>query len=301
MYQSGDEPDIVKDFSDVSWSEYASFKAKVVPSIPSGKNWPSCWNFLRGQGVTPSGYIQWQQSGFTGNGGNSGTPVNNGGNSGTPVNSDCSCGKGLCKSQWNYCGTGNDFCGNGCQCGSCYSKGNSGTPVNNGGNSVTPVNNGGNSGTPVNNGGNSDCSCGAGLCKSQYGYCGTSDEFCGNGCQCGSCYSKGSCSCAAGLCLSQYGYCGDTSNHCGEGCKCGACLASAATDTQTVKEGDSTNSATVTTTSTETTATTAASGSQSGTSGSQSGTPGWAIGLLTLGVIITILLVATIALIIRRR
>ncbi|XP_034680144.1 endochitinase EP3-like [Vitis riparia] len=36
-----------------------------------------------------------------------------------------------------------------------------------------------------------NCGCAAGLCCSQYGYCGTGDDYCGTGCQAGPCYSSG--------------------------------------------------------------------------------------------------------------
>lgn len=53
------------------------------------------------------------------------------------------CPQGLCCSQYNYCGTGPEYC----QAGSC---------------------NGGVGGT-----------CASGLCCSQYGYCGTGPDYCG--------------------------------------------------------------------------------------------------------------------------
>uniref|UniRef100_A0A7N2MTW3 Chitin-binding type-1 domain-containing protein n=1 Tax=Quercus lobata TaxID=97700 RepID=A0A7N2MTW3_QUELO len=34
-----------------------------------------------------------------------------------------------------------------------------------------------------------ECGCDSGLCCSQYGYCGTSDAYCGAGCQEGHCYT----------------------------------------------------------------------------------------------------------------
>ncbi|KDP44262.1 hypothetical protein JCGZ_05729 [Jatropha curcas] len=36
-----------------------------------------------------------------------------------------------------------------------------------------------------------NCGCGASLCCSQYGYCGTGDPYCGQGCQQGPCYGGG--------------------------------------------------------------------------------------------------------------
>ncbi|KAK3683378.1 hypothetical protein B0T22DRAFT_246586 [Podospora appendiculata] len=63
-------------------------------------------------------------------------------------------------------------------------------------------------------------SCAAGLCCSQWGYCGTTDEYCAAGCQpaFGSCKNTvptGSCgagigSCQPGYCCSQWGFCGTT-------------------------------------------------------------------------------------------
>ncbi|KAK4792110.1 hypothetical protein SAY86_022545 [Trapa natans] len=34
----------------------------------------------------------------------------------------CGCSAGLCCSRWGYCGTGNDYCGAGCQSGPCYTS-----------------------------------------------------------------------------------------------------------------------------------------------------------------------------------
>ncbi|CAF0802732.1 unnamed protein product [Adineta steineri] len=36
------------------------------------------------------------------------------------------CAAGLCQSQWDYCGTGDDYCGNGCKSGPCYGSGGGG-------------------------------------------------------------------------------------------------------------------------------------------------------------------------------
>lgn len=37
-----------------------------------------------------------------------------------------------------------------------------------------------------------NCGCASDFCCSKYGYCGTTDEFCGDGCQAGPCRSGGS-------------------------------------------------------------------------------------------------------------
>ena len=34
---------------------------------------------------------------------------------------NCGCDSDQCCSQWGYCGTGDDYCGDGCQSGPCYS------------------------------------------------------------------------------------------------------------------------------------------------------------------------------------
>ena len=71
-----------------------------------------------------------------------------------------------------------------------------------------------------------NCGCDAGLCCSQWGYCGTGDDFCGTGCQAGACYSGQTCGCDASLCCSQYGYCGTGDDYCGTGCQAGPCYSS---------------------------------------------------------------------------
>jgi len=80
-----------------------------------------------------------------------------------------------------------------------------------------------------------------GNCCSQYGWCGSSGDHCGTGCNSafgtcsggggstpskpvssdGTCGSQGGATCAGssfGNCCSQYGWCGSTSGHCGAGC-----------------------------------------------------------------------------------
>ena len=74
------------------------------------------------------------------------------------------------------------------------------------------------------------------LCCSQYGYCGSTSDYCGTGCQSGPCTSSsssGACdpACESGLCCSQYGYCGSTIDYCGTGCTSGPCISSTSTPT----------------------------------------------------------------------
>ena len=70
------------------------------------------------------------------------------------------CSNNKCCSQYQYCGTANDYCGSGCKspfgkCGAAYEE------------RCGPSN------------GNRKCDFG---CCSQYGYCGTSSAYCGVGC-----------------------------------------------------------------------------------------------------------------------
>ncbi|XP_034680143.1 endochitinase EP3-like [Vitis riparia] len=43
---------------------------------------------------------------------------------GSTVAQDCGCSSDQCCSQWGYCGTGDDYCGTGCQSGPCTSTSN---------------------------------------------------------------------------------------------------------------------------------------------------------------------------------
>lgn len=107
------------------------------------------------------------------------------------------------------------------------------------------------------NGNNKNYSCDAssplgGACCSQYGYCGSTQDYCGTGCQ----IAFGECAasvvkpvdanvcgptndnnrCVSGLCCSAYGYCGNTTDYCGAGCQSGFGDCSATTG----PEGDGT-------------------------------------------------------------
>jgi len=88
------------------------------------------------------------------------------------VNSQgCGCASGLCCSEYGYCGTGDAYCGAGCQSGPC--SGSSPPPPP----------------PPPPPSSSSACGggCTSGQCCSQYGYCGTGDAYCGAGCQSGPC------------------------------------------------------------------------------------------------------------------
>nr|ABY66958.1 class IV chitinase [Vitis pseudoreticulata] len=48
---------------------------------------------------------------------------------GAAVAQNCGCASGLCCSKYGYCGTGSDYCGDGCQSGPCDSSSGSGSSV----------------------------------------------------------------------------------------------------------------------------------------------------------------------------
>jgi len=122
-------------------------------------------------------------------------------------------------------------------------------------------------------------SCSNGQCCSKYGYCGTTEDYCGSGCQAGygNCNSSsnnspsasvvistdGRCGigfntkCPNGYCCSKYGYCGTSSDHCNSGCQTGygSCGSSSSNTTTTTKK--------TTTTTTKKTTTTTINGSSS--------------------------------------
>ncbi|KAK7527912.1 uncharacterized protein IWZ02DRAFT_352448, partial [Phyllosticta citriasiana] len=88
---------------------------------------------------------------------------------------------GPCCSQYGYCGTGDGFCGAGCQAdfGLCNSTSSSSTRTTPSAPASTfPV---GACGPAA--GGQNCANAPSGPCCSQYGYCGTGNGFCGAGCQ----------------------------------------------------------------------------------------------------------------------
>ncbi|KAJ1980487.1 hypothetical protein H4R35_001107 [Dimargaris xerosporica] len=114
------------------------------------------------------------------------------------------CPAGLCCSKYGYCGTGADYCGDGCKGGACTK--------------------------PPTGLCNANNPCPGNACCSQWGYCGTTAEYCGAGCVSGPCWNGGSGQCSktkpcpdASDCCSQFGYCGKTSEYCGAGCQNGPC------------------------------------------------------------------------------
>ncbi|KAK8156434.1 hypothetical protein BKA80DRAFT_225161, partial [Phyllosticta citrichinensis] len=134
---------------------------------------------------------------------------------------------GPCCSQYGYCGTGDGFCGAGCQAdfGVCNGTSPSSTTALA---SQSPAQSSAQSSSLV--------SPGTGPCCSQFGFCGTGEGFCGAGCQAayGECnstsssaYPEGACGPTAGgqnctnapsgPCCSQYGFCGRDDGFCGAG------------------------------------------------------------------------------------
>ncbi|WP_445946280.1 hypothetical protein [Shewanella sp.] len=63
LYTTGSEDGNDYDTSQgVIWKDYANCKAAVVPSIVKSEYYPSAQTYFEQQGVTLSGYIQWQQT-----------------------------------------------------------------------------------------------------------------------------------------------------------------------------------------------------------------------------------------------
>ncbi|CAF1453416.1 unnamed protein product, partial [Rotaria sordida] len=121
--------------------------------------------------------------------------------------------KNQCLSKWGYCGTGLDYCGDGCQAGPC-----TGT--------TTPI-------TTSTTAGGLACSDPT-QCRSKWGYCGTGSAYCGDGCQAGPCMgtttpittstTAGGLACSDPTqCRSKWGFCGTGSDYCGDGCQAGPC------------------------------------------------------------------------------
>jgi hypothetical protein len=64
LYTTGEETSNHYDtIAGVKWSEYATAKAVVIPSIVTGSLYSSAESYFRSQGVTIEGYVQWSQSG----------------------------------------------------------------------------------------------------------------------------------------------------------------------------------------------------------------------------------------------
>lgn len=125
----------------------------------------------------------WYRTSHSGNTGGS-TPPPTGGT--TSPDETCGgsnayiCPSGQCCSQYGWCGTTTDYCGTGCQSafGTCA-----------GGTAPPPPPSGGNGGTSGGTspdetcGGSNGYTCPSGQCCSQWGWCGTTTDYCGAGCQ----------------------------------------------------------------------------------------------------------------------
>jgi len=147
-----------------------AIKAKGLTSIPVGQ----C------MGEDPS---LWYTTSRSSSGGGTTPPPSSG-----TISPDSTCGgsngyicpSGQCCSQYGWCDSGSEYCGDGCQIayGSC--TGTSAPPPPSGGSGSNP---------PPNTltgecGPSSGYGCGS-LCCSQYGYCGSDDTYCAAGCQSG--------------------------------------------------------------------------------------------------------------------
>eukprot|EP01126_Amoeba_proteus_P026417 TRINITY_DN2615_c0_g1_i1.p1 TRINITY_DN2615_c0_g1~~TRINITY_DN2615_c0_g1_i1.p1 ORF type:complete len:580 (+),score=68.60 TRINITY_DN2615_c0_g1_i1:35-1774(+) len=87
LYTTGQETS--NDYSTnmgISWSEYSSSKAAIVPSLVSGSMYSSAQTYFQTHGITLKGYIQWQQNAQSTSGGpstNSGGSTSGGSTGGT--------------------------------------------------------------------------------------------------------------------------------------------------------------------------------------------------------------------------
>jgi len=119
-------------------------------------------------------------------------------------------------------------------------------------------------------------SCGNNECCSKYGWCGTSNAYCGSGCQenyglcdstkvtqthtistngrCGS--DNGNTACPDNKCCSKYGWCGTSDKYCGSGCQSEFGRCNGTSNTTTKKTTTTTTKKTTTTTKKTTTTTT---------------------------------------------
>ncbi|KAH9203658.1 hypothetical protein DL95DRAFT_321005, partial [Leptodontidium sp. 2 PMI_412] len=84
------------------------------------------------------------------------------------------CPTGGCCSKYGYCGTTSDYCSSG-NCQPAYGTCTAPPPPG----STTPDGTCGN----VSNGNNHGYICKTGQCCSKYGWCGTTIDYCGTGCQ----------------------------------------------------------------------------------------------------------------------
>jgi len=145
------------------------------------------------------------------------------------------CPSGQCCSKYGYCGTTEAYCGKGCQSefGNCTSSTSAKPATTKSSTSSTGT-------LKVTTDGHCGPNygiCPSGKCCSKYGYCGTTDNYCGVGCQssygqcngsngsssvkistsgkCGKDYGR----CPDNKCCSKYGYCGTTDAYCTKGCQ----------------------------------------------------------------------------------
>jgi hypothetical protein len=151
-----------------------------------------------------------------------------------------------CCSQYNWCGSTDAYCGTGCQSafGTCSvqsSTTSSSTSSSASKSSASSSTSSSSTGTPTgvvspdnSCGGTTGYICPSSLpCCSQYGWCGSTDDYCGANCQpafgtCqgitpdNTCGSPNNYICPSSLpCCSQYGFCGSTTDYCGTGCQPG--------------------------------------------------------------------------------
>ncbi|KAL0938384.1 agglutinin Isolectin 1 [Colletotrichum truncatum] len=103
---------------------------------------------------------------------------------------------GDCCSKWGYCGSSNDHCGTDCQTsfGKCNGSGGGGTAATSA--APNPPSTSGKASPDGSCGGTNGYKCPTGQCCSRRGWCGTTSDFCGFGCQ--SAFSAATCTACPG-------------------------------------------------------------------------------------------------------
>ncbi|OLN88290.1 Lectin-B [Colletotrichum chlorophyti] len=98
---------------------------------------------------------------------------------------------GDCCSQWGYCGKSTDHCGTGCQAsfGTCPATGGGAAATTS---AARPASTGAKTSPDGSCGGSNGYTCAAGKCCSKNGWCDTTSDYCGFGCQ--AAFSPGTCS-----------------------------------------------------------------------------------------------------------
>jgi hypothetical protein len=156
LYTTGNEgSNGWEEVAGVTWSRYASAKAKIVPAIVTCGLYANAQSFLKGKGVKTDGFIQWSQT-ISPCSSTSGSANGNSNPKPTKPTPVAAGGSGFCNKASSKCGTS---CTLESQCpgGNCWKD-----------KETCPTSSAGSSGCP------------AGMCKSKWGFCGSGPAYCNN-------------------------------------------------------------------------------------------------------------------------